>query len=218
MVRDLSLSSIDVFDRFAREYDQWFIENCFAYMSEVEAIRRYIPDSGLGVEVGAGSGRFSISFGITTGIEPSEEMARLAQSRGLFIIRALAEELPFADETIDYVLMVTVICFLTDLPTAMKEVRRVLKPGGRLIIGFIDRESLLGKRYESMKDSNRFYKGARFYSVPDVMDVLTSSGFHDFQVCQTLFTNPKDMVRCDPVREGHGEGGFVVLMGIRQPA
>jgi len=218
MVRDLSLSSIAVFDRFAREYDQWFIENSFAYMSEVEAIRRYIPDKGLGVEVGAGSGRFSIPFGIKTGIEPSEEMARLAQTRGLFIIRALAEELPFADETIDYVLMVTVICFLTDLPTAIKEVRRVLKPGGRLIIGFIDRESLLGKRYESMKDSNRFYKGARFYSVPDVMDVLTSSGFHDFQVCQTLFTNPKDMVRCDPVREGHGEGGFVVLMGIRQPA
>src|SRR3972149_9833904 len=199
MVRDLSLSSIAVFDRFAREYDQWFIENSFAYMSEVEAIRSYIPDSGLGVEVGAGSGRFSISFGITTGIEPSEEMARLAQSRGLFIIRALAEELPFADETIDYVLMVTVICFLTDLPTAIKEVRRVLKPAGRLIIGFIDRESHVGKRYESIKDSSRFYKGARFYAVPNVMDILKSSGFHDLQVCQTLFINPKDMVKCDPV-------------------
>ncbi len=217
-MRDLSLSSIAVFDRFALEYDQWFIENSFAYMSEVEAIRRYIPDKGLGVEVGAGSGRFSIPFGIKTGIEPSEEMARLAQSRGFFIIRALAEELPFADETVDYVLMVTVICFLTDLPTAIKEVRRVLKPEGRLIIGFIDRESHLGKRYESMKDSSRFYKGARFYSVTNVMDILKSSGFHDFQICQTLFTNPKDMVRCDPVREGHGEGGFVVLTGIKQPA
>ncbi len=218
MVRDLSLSGIDVFDRFAREYDQWFIENSFAYMSEVEAISRYIPANGTGVEVGAGTGRFSIPFGIKTGIEPSEEMARLARSRGLFIIRALAEELPFADETIDYVLMVTVICFLTDLLAAIKEIRRVLKPGGRLIIGFIDRESLLGKRYESMKDSSKFYKGARFYSVPDVMAILKSSGFHDLQVCQTLFTNPKDMVRCDPVRGGHGEGGFVVLMGIRQPA
>src|SRR3989304_7288106 len=218
MVRDLSLSSIAVFDRFAREYDQWFIENSFAYMSEVEAIRRYIPDKGLGGEVGAGTGRFSIPFGIKTGIEPSEEMARLAKLRGLFIVRALAEELPFADETIDYVLMVTVICFLADLPAALKEIRRVLKPGGRLIIGFIDRESHLGKRYESMKDSSRFYKGVRFYSVPHLMDILTSSGFHDFQVSQTLFTNPKDMVRCDPVREGYGEGGFVVLMGIRQTA
>ncbi|MBI5039287.1 MAG: methyltransferase domain-containing protein [Nitrospirae bacterium] len=218
MVKKLSLPGITVFDRFAREYDHWFVENSFAYLSEVEAIRRFIPDTGLGVEIGAGTGRFSTPFGIKIGIEPAEGMARLAQSRGLFIIRALAEELPFADGTIDYVLMVTVICFLTDLPTAMKEIRRVLKPGGRLIIGFIDRESRLGRNYESMKESNRFYKWATFYSVSQVMDVLTAVGFSDFQVCQTLFTNPGDMVRCDPVSEGHGEGSFVVLMGTRQPA
>ena len=217
-MKKLSLPGITVFNQFAREYDHWFVENSFAYLSEVEAIRRFIPDTGLGVEIGAGTGRFSIPFGIKIGIEPSDGMARLAQSRGLFIIRALAEELPFVDVTIDYVLMVTVICFLTDLPTAMKEIRRVLKPGGRLIIGFIDRESPLGRNYESMKDSSRFYKWATFYSVPHIMDTLTSSGFHDFRVCQTLFTDPKDMVRCDPVREGHGEGGFVVLLGSRQPA
>jgi len=218
MVKKLSLPGITVFNQFAREYDHWFVENSFAYLSEVEAIRRFIPDTGLGVEIGAGTGRFSIPFGIKIGIEPSDGMARLAQSRGLFIIRALAEELPFVDVTIDYVLMVTVICFLTDLPTAIKEIRRVLKPGGRLIIGFIDRESPLGRNYESMKDSSRFYKWATFYSVSQVMDVLTAAGFSDFQVCQTLFTNPGDMVRCDPVCEGHGEGSFVVLMGTRQPA
>src|SRR4030067_2264743 len=214
MVKKLSLPGITVFNQFAREYDRGFVENSFAYLSEVEAIRRFIPDTGLGVEIGAGTGRFSTPFGIKIGIEPAKGMARIAQSRGLQIIRALAEDLPFKDESIDYILMVTVICFLTDLPTAMKEIQRVLKPGGRLIIGFIDRESHLGKRYESKKESSRFYKGARFYSVPHLMDILTSSGFHDFQVCQTLFTNPKDMVRCDPVREGHGEGGFVVLTGI----
>jgi len=217
-VKKLSLPGITVFNQFAREYDHWFVENSFAYLSEVEAIRRFIPDTGLGVEIGAGTGRFSIPFGIKIGIEPSDGMARLAQSRGLFIIRALAEELPFVDVTIDYVLMVTVICFLTDLPMAIKEIRRVLKPGGRLIIGFIDRESPLGRNYESMKDSSRFYKWATFYSVSQVMDVLTAVGFSDFQVCQTLFTNPGDMVRCDPVCEGHGEGSFVVLMGTRQPA
>ncbi len=218
MVKKLSLPGITVFNQFAREYDHWFVENSFAYLSEVESIRRFIPDTGLGVEIGAGTGRFSIPFGIKVGIEPSEGMARLAQSRGLFIIRALAEELPFTDGTIDYVLLVTVICFLTDLPTAIKEIRRVLKPGGRLIIGFIDRESRLGRNYESLKDSSRFYKWATFYSVSQVMDVLTAVGFSDFQVCQTLFTNPGDMVRCDPVCEGHGEGSFVVLMGTRQPA
>ena len=43
-----------MFNQFAREYDHWFVENSFAYLSEVEAIRRFIPDTGLGVEIGAG--------------------------------------------------------------------------------------------------------------------------------------------------------------------
>src|SRR3989304_8352476 len=211
----LSSPNITVFDRFALQYDQWFIENSFAYFSETEAIRRFIPDSGLGVEIGAGAGRFSIPFGIRIGIEPSAEMARLAQSRGLSIARAVAEELPFADHTIDYILMVTTICFLTDLPAAFKEIHRVLKSGSCVIIGFIDRESPLGKKYAAMKDSSRFYKDATFYSASQVMQFLSDAGFSDFQICQTIFNDPKNMVSCDPVQEGHGKGGFVVVLGIK---
>ena len=211
----LSSPNIAVFDRFALEYDRWFIENSFAYLSETEAIRRFIPDSRLGVEIGAGTGRFSIPFGIKIGIEPSEEMARLAQLRGLLIARAVAEELPFADNTIDYILMVTTICFLNDLPAAFNEIHRVLKSGGRIIIGFIDRESPLGKKYELMKGTSRFYKGATFYSASQVMNNLSEAGFSDFQICQTIFTDPGNMSSCDPVQEGHGKGGFTVLLGIR---
>lgn len=208
--------NIAVFDQFALEYDRWFIENSFAYFSETEAIRRFIPDSGLGVEIGAGTGRFSIPFGIRIGIEPSAEMARIAKSRGISIARAVAEELPLADSTIDYVLMVTTICFLTDPPAAFHEIHRVLKPGGRVIIGFIDRESPLGKKYELIKESSRFYKGATFYSSSQVMNILSVAGFSDFQICQTIFTNPGNMSSCDPVQEGHGKGGFAVISCVRK--
>lgn len=215
MKSNLSQPNIAIFDRHASEYDQWFTGNIFAYQSEVEAIRRLIPHSGTGIEIGAGTGRFSLPYGIKTCIEPSKEMAYIARSRGLSVIRALAEALPFAKSTIDYVLMVTVICFLTDPPAAIKEIRRVLKPGGRLIIGFIDRESPLGRKYEAMKESSKFYRDAAFYSTAQVMDSLKAAGFSDFQVCQTIFTDPKVMTGCDPVREGHGDGGFVALMGSR---
>ena len=63
MVKELSLPGITVFDRFVREYDHWFVENSFAYLSEVEAIRRVIPDTGLGVEIGAGRNTESIKTG-----------------------------------------------------------------------------------------------------------------------------------------------------------
>ncbi len=53
MMKDPSLPGITLFDRFTREYDAWFVENSFAYLPEVEAIRRFIPDTGLGVEIGA---------------------------------------------------------------------------------------------------------------------------------------------------------------------
>ena len=143
-------------------------------------------------------------------------MARIAQSRGISIARAVAEELPFADHTIDYILMVTTICFLTDLPAAFTEIHRVLKPGSLLIIGFIDRESPLGKKYELMKGTSRFYKGATFYSASQVMNNLSEAGFSDFQICQTIFTDPGNMSSCDPVQEGHGKGGFAVISCVRE--
>ncbi len=208
--------NIAVFDQFALEYDEWFIVNNFAYLSETEAIRRFIPDSGLGVEIGTGTGRFSIPFGIRVGIEPAAEMARIAKSRGIYIARAVAEELPFADNTIDYILMVTTICFLTDLRVAFKEIHRVLKPGGRVIIGFIDRESPLGEKYELMKEASKFYKGATFYSVSQVMNILSEAGFSDFQICQTIFTDSGNMNSFDPVEEGHGKGGFAVISCVRK--
>jgi SAM-dependent methyltransferase len=44
--------------------------------------------------------------------------------------------------------MVTVVCFLDDVVRAFREVFRVLKPAGSLIVAFIDRESPLGRQYQ----------------------------------------------------------------------
>src|SRR3989304_3788068 len=100
MVKELSLPGITLFDRFAREYDHWFVENSFAYLSEVASIRRFIPDTGLGVEIGAGTGRFSTPFGIKIGLEAGERMARPAHSKRLPLPPALSVATPFKDESI----------------------------------------------------------------------------------------------------------------------
>jgi ubiquinone/menaquinone biosynthesis C-methylase UbiE len=78
-----SVSKISAFNQFAQEYDLWFDAHPYAYQSELEAIRRFVPNGGTGVEVGVGTGRFSIPFGITIGVEPSESMASVARSRGI---------------------------------------------------------------------------------------------------------------------------------------
>jgi ubiquinone/menaquinone biosynthesis C-methylase UbiE len=205
-----------VFDNFALEYDQWYDLHPFAYRSEIEAIKRFIPSEGLGVEIGVGTGRFSVPFSITVGVDPSESMAAIARSRGITVHLAKAERLPFESEHFDYALMVTTLCFVENPQATLKEVHRILKPHGLLILAIIAKETQLGKAYEAMRSSNKFYAEAIFYSTQQVLDLLHQSGFIQPETCQTIFSNPESMTALDPIRNGHGEGAFVVIRSTKQ--
>jgi ubiquinone/menaquinone biosynthesis C-methylase UbiE len=61
--------------------------------------------------------------------------------------------------------MVTTICFVDDLKKAFREAFRVLKKEGFIVIGFIDKDSELGKIYRANKNKSRFYKIAEFFSI-----------------------------------------------------
>ncbi|HEY9073845.1 MAG TPA: methyltransferase domain-containing protein, partial [Desulfobaccales bacterium] len=106
---------------------------------------------------------------------------------------------------------VTVLCFLRDPFLALAEAKRILKPGGRLVIGLIDRESPLGQYYEAHQQESKFYREAKFYTTGQVLAWLAALGFSPPQVCQTLFRPLGEITSPEPVREGYGEGGFVVL-------
>jgi ubiquinone/menaquinone biosynthesis C-methylase UbiE len=113
------------------------------------------------------------------------------------------------------VLPVTNICFLNDLNAALSEVYRVLEPFGYIIIGFVNSESRLGKRYIKMKDSNVFYRQARFFSIDEVKILLEKSGFKKFIYAQTIFHDPERMKKQDPVKPGHDQGSFIVVRGVK---
>ncbi|MEW6404310.1 MAG: methyltransferase domain-containing protein [Chloroflexota bacterium] len=210
------MNAVSVFDEYAQEYDRWFDENQRVYQSEVDALRRFIPLMGVGIEIGVGTGRFAVPCGIKIGIDPSEPMAQIAKSRGMAVCRAVGERLPFRNDQFDFVLLVTVICFVEDPSTLLREARRVLKPGGRIIIGFIDRNSTLGQLYESRKDSDKFYRHARFYSVAEVAERARQAGFVALQFCQTIFGIPGETTETEEIRDGFGEGAFVVLSAERK--
>jgi SAM-dependent methyltransferase len=204
------------FDVHFDAYEEWFSRNAYVYRSELKAIAHFIPTEGRGLEIGVGSGRFAEPLGIDVGVEPSREMRRLARSRGITVYNAVAEMLPFAEDRFDFALMVTTICFLDDIERSFEEARRILRYPGSFIIGFVDRDSLLGRTYQIRKEQNPFYREATFYGCEEVISLLQNSGFEYPRVVQTVFGRPAEIHREQDFRTGHGEGGFVVIRAAKK--
>ena len=200
------------FESFPSRYEEWFERHPWAYRSELQAVRELLP-AGRGLEVGVGSGRFAAPLGVKVGVDPSLRMGIRARRRGVEVVGGVAEALPFKGESFDFLLLVTTICFLDDPLKAAEESLRVLKEGGALVVGFVDRQSPLGRLYEGKKMGNPFYRVATFFSVPEVVELMERAGFGRFRFCQTLFGDLEGMEGPDPVKEGWGEGGFVVVRG-----
>jgi SAM-dependent methyltransferase len=205
------MNNIEIFEKHATEYDEWFDENEAVYNSEILALRDLIPTEGIGLEVGVGTGRFAAPLGIRIGVEPANAMADMARKRGIDVHEAKAEALPFDDESFDFVLMVTTICFLENPLQALEEVKRVLKPGGLIIIGMIDRNSPLGKDYERKKKTSKFYKYANFHSADQVLNWLRGLNFDHIVTHQTIFKSTNEISAVEPFEAGHGKGAFVAI-------
>lgn len=203
------------FERHPLQYEEWFEKNKFAYLSELEALKKQMPKQGRGIEIGVGTGRFAVPLGIRMGIEPSAKMGELARSRGIKVIEGVAEALPLPDSSFGFALMVTTICFVDDIAASLREAYRILKPGGALIIGFVDRESRLGKAYQQRKDKSAFYREATFYSVGEVVAHLKKAGFGEFHFTQTLFSPLDKMQGVEQAEAGYGKGAFVVIRAVK---
>lgn len=210
------MAKIQPFEENVQQYEAWFEKNRFVYLSELKAVEMLLPETAMGIEIGVGSGRFAEPLGIQWGIEPSDKMMRVAKQRSICLIKGIAESLPLKANSVDFILMVTTICFLNDVSAAMQEAFRVLKPGGALLIGFVDKESDLGSKYQKTKVHSVFYQQARFFTVDEVQNYCQQSGFTRFEFSQTLFKSLDQISKPEPVESGFGKGAFVVIKG-RKP-
>jgi len=199
------------FEEYTTQYEEWFEKNKYAYVSELQAVRALLLPNLKGVEVGVGSGRFAGPLGIRYGVEPSGQMREIARKRGINVIDGVAEELPCDNNSFDLILMVTTICFLDNIQKAFREAYRVLKKGGYYINGFVDKNSGVGRFYQKHKNENVFYKIARFFSTEEVISYLLTTGFYDLKFTQTIFKELSKIKAVEPVKEGFGEGSFVVV-------
>jgi SAM-dependent methyltransferase len=162
-------------------------------------LRDAVPRTGSGLEVGVGSGRFAVPLAIRYGIDPSRELLKMAKSRGTEVMIGEGEHLPYCADSFDYLLMMTVICFVDDMGALFREAGRVLVPGGILIIGFIERGGEIEKMYRNEKTKGRFLRHARFWTADEVTQLLEDAGFTSVEVVQR-------------------SRGFCVIKGISKPS
>ena len=99
--------------------------------------------SGQVLEIGGGTGANLSFYGprveALTMTEPEPPMVRRLERRAreqaplTRVLRAPAEDLPFEDGTFDVVVSTMVLCGVSDQPRALRQLRRVLRPGGQLL-------------------------------------------------------------------------------------
>ena len=205
------------FETRTDEYDAWYDEYAGAYHAERAALERALSAAGpvdrtCAVEVGVGTGRFAASLGVSVGIDPAGAPLEYARDRGVEPVRGVAEFLPIADDSLDLLLLTTVLCFVDDLEATLAECRRVLAADGALVVGTLDRESPMGQVYREHKSENPFYAPATFHAAVDLLDGVEEAGFAVEERYQTVFGDSADVDSADPeIREGHGEGLFAVF-------
>ena len=123
----------------------WLVEKACRSTTILAERRRWVPQAkGDVLELGVGSG-LNLAFydaarvHEVVGIDPSAPLLARAQARvagapvPVELVEAACEALPFTAARFDTVLTTYVLCSVTDAARALAEVRRVLRPGGRLL-------------------------------------------------------------------------------------
>ncbi len=139
------------------------------------------------LDVGCGDGEFAVGTAergaITTGIDASVAMIDAAKRRTLqsglsvdFQV-ASAQNLPFPAEQFDIVIAITILCFVEDAGPVFRKIARVLRPGGRLVIGELGKWSVWAaeRRIRGWAGSP-LWRRARFRTADELRNLAAQAG------------------------------------------
>ena len=153
------------------------------------------------LDIGCGDGAFTTELArrgaLATGLDVDPAMLAAARQRSrqealpLQLVEGRAEALPFQDGTFDVALAVTSLCFVQDTRRAISEMARILRPGGRLIIGELGRRSLwaVQRRIRAWL-GDPIWRVAKFRTAADLRALIDDAGLNVIELRGTAFYPP----------------------------
>ncbi len=170
----------DYYDEFSDWYEKERHDGYHALIDDLETdlLRDHVRDKRV-LEVGCGTGlimrRIEDIAKHPIGLDISPGMLRLAVERGLDVVQGDATALPFDDNTFDVVYSFKVLAHVQDIDQALREMVRVTKRGGKLVLEFYNKYSIryLAKRVGGpQKISQETHEGAVFTRWDTPLDLV----------------------------------------------
>ena len=175
----------DPFADRVRDYDRWYHTSRGALIDAVEtqlAFRLSLPVPGeRTLDAGCGTGNFARKLARrgcrVTGVDISPAMLAAARAHAdregisLRLIRGDICDLPLPGNTYDSIYSMTAVEFVPDLAAAHAELMRVLRPGGRLLVGTVNGEGPWGRAYvrRAREHPDSIFRFARFPTPAQVL-------------------------------------------------
>jgi len=197
-------------ERYDAIYSDRRYETCFHYGRGRlhDVIDRWIPAPGQGrrlLDVGCGTGhhlaRWSGAGYVCSGLDAADEMLAEARGRnpGLCIEKGDVYGLPFGDSSFDVVIAIELLRYLAEVPAALREVARVLRPGGQFVATVMSPYSMSGYPILNLLTGRFAVPGfvhlkQHFHSRRAIIQMLRQSGLHYEEVCGVAFVTAPQKV------------------------
>lgn len=144
------------YDNFSKTYNRRRGRGYHALIDEIEAAAVPISPSTKVLEAGCGTGLVMKALrarGATdlVGVDLSSGMLGAAQREGERVAQASVTALPFPDASFDVAYSFKVLAHVPDIRLALREMARVVRPGGVLVVEFYNRGSMRGLRWKLKK-------------------------------------------------------------------
>jgi ubiquinone biosynthesis O-methyltransferase len=185
------------------------------------------------LDVGCGDGEFALELAkrgaVVTGIDASAAMIDAAKRRAtqhnvdITFQVGMAEQLAFSAERFDVVSAITILCFIGDAAPVFREIARVLRPGGRLVIGELGKWSTwaASRRIRAWLGS-RLWRRARFRTANELRGLAGQAGLVVESVRGAIYyprwcPAARLLAPCDPAlgRLTTLGAGFVALSAVK---